>query len=158
MKRSFIAVLTGIVFSTLLATASAGPILQLRLASETALDDAERMTYVTHNDGHTNIIVLYVQKAVLLDESMLKSAFATKDVLGQQMIDLTFNTAGTEQFAKITSENVGKQLAIIIDGKIYQAPVIRMGISSGMAAISGSFSKAETQDLVKKLNEAAGKK
>jgi len=75
--------------------------------------------------------------------------------MGHPMIELTFNGAGTERLAQVTSDNIGKQLAIIIDGKIYQAPSIRMGISGGTAAISGSFTKAETEDLVKKLNEAA---
>jgi preprotein translocase subunit SecD len=155
MKKSIIAALAGIAFSMFISTAaSAGPVLQLRLASETASDDAERMTYVTHNAESSWTNVLYVQKAVLLDESMLKSAYSTNDALGHLNIELIFNDTGRERFADVTSKNVGKQLAIILDGKIYQAPSIRMGITGGTAQISGRFSKAEVKNMVKKLNEA----
>jgi preprotein translocase subunit SecD len=158
MKKSIMAVLAGFVFSMFISAASAGPVLQLRLAGEKASDDAERMTYVTHNAEHSYTNVLYVEKTVLLDESMLKSAYATNDALGHLNIELTFNDTGKERFAQVTSDNVGKQLAIIIDGQIYQAPSIRMGITGGTAQISGNFGKKEANELVKKLNEAVKSK
>ena len=51
------------------------------------------------------------------------------------------------EFAKITRENVGKQLAIVLDGKVHSAPVIREAIPSGEAQITGSFDLNEARDL-----------
>jgi len=57
----------------------------------------------------------------------------------------------------MTRRNVGKRLAIIIDGQVYSAPVIRTEISGGKAEISGNFSEQEAKDLAKKMSEAVAK-
>lgn len=158
MKKLLLAVSAGFAFSMFIAAAaSAGPVLQMRLAGETASDGAEKMSYVTQYNQHSSTNVLYVQKAVLIGDSMLKSAKVGTDAFGHPEIELTFNEAGTKRFAEVTRQNIDKKLAIIINGEILQAPVIRMEISGGQAVIAGSFSKEEASDLVKKLNEAAGK-
>ena len=100
----------------------------------------------------------YVDKAVLLDQTALKSAKAGTDKRGYAKIDVTFTEAGAKSFADITRENLNKQLAIIVDGQVREAPRIASEISGGKAVITGSFSKQEAKDLAKKLNEAAKKK
>jgi preprotein translocase subunit SecD len=156
MKKLLLAVLAGIGLSMFMAaTASAGTVLQMRLADNKASDGAEQMSYVTQHDGDTSTTVLYVQKEVLLDDSMLKSAKAGTDSLGHPNINITLNDAGKKRFAEVTRENLHKKLAILIDGKIYTAPMIQQEITGGTAQISGSFSKEEAKDLAKKLNEAA---
>ncbi len=157
MKKLLLAVSAGFAFSMFMAAASAGPVFQMRLAEDTASDGAERMSYTTHYDGHDVTNVIYVQKAVLIGDSMLKSAKVMTDAFGHSEIELTFNETGTKRFAEVTRQNIDKKLAIIINGEILQAPVIRMEISGGQAVISGSFSKEEASDLVKKLNDAAKK-
>ncbi len=70
-------------------------------------------------------------------------------------VGITFNDEGKALFAKITRENVGKQLAIYLDGAPISAPVIREEISSGNAEISGNFKLEEAKQLVGRLNSGA---
>ncbi len=60
---------------------------------------------------------------------------------------LNFNSRGAAVFERVTGENVGKRMAIVLDGKVYSAPNIRERIGGGRASISGSFTTAEAQDL-----------
>ena len=56
---------------------------------------------------------------------------------GQVDVNLTFTSEGRKTFAKITGDNVRRQLAIILDGVVYSSPVIRERIAGGQASISG---------------------
>ncbi len=67
-------------------------------------------------------------------------------------VSLTFNDEGKALFAKLTKENVGKQLAIFLDNQPISAPVIREEIADGKAQITGRFTVAEAKKLVDDLN------
>src|SRR5581483_8184342 len=101
MKKSITAVLAGVAFSMFISAAAAAPVLQLRLAADEQSEGTEKMTYTTQPDDHGVVNVLYVQKEVLLDETMLKSANAVTDALGHNNILLTFNEVGTKKFADV---------------------------------------------------------
>lgn len=75
--------------------------------------------------------------------------------MNEPTVGITFNAEGKELFAKITRENVGKQLAIYLDGSPISAPTIREEISSGNAEISGSFKLEDAKQLVGRLNSGA---
>ncbi|MFA6350259.1 MAG: protein translocase subunit SecD, partial [Candidatus Omnitrophota bacterium] len=62
-------------------------------------------------------------------------------------VTLQFNSNGAKKFAEITAANIGKRLAIVLDGKIQSAPSIREAIPSGEAVITGRFSVEEANDL-----------
>jgi preprotein translocase subunit SecD len=68
---------------------------------------------------------------------------------------LNFDSEGAKLFEKITSENVGKQLAIFLDGQPISAPVIQEAIPGGQATITGKFTATEARDLVRNLNFGA---
>ncbi len=68
---------------------------------------------------------------------------------------LTFNTEGAERFKKLTEENVGSILAIILDGVPISEPVIQEAIPNGRATISGNFTPDEGRELVRNLNFGA---
>ncbi|HEU4677110.1 MAG TPA: protein translocase subunit SecD [Candidatus Paceibacterota bacterium] len=70
-------------------------------------------------------------------------------------VSLTFNSEGADLFEQITSANVGKQLAIFLDGDIVSSPRINEGISGGHAVISGNFTADEARELVRNLNFGA---
>jgi len=70
-------------------------------------------------------------------------------------VSLRLNSGGTKKFAKITRENVGKRLAIVLDGKVKSAPVIKEPIPSGNAEISGKFNVQEAKDLALVLRAGA---
>lgn len=70
-------------------------------------------------------------------------------------VALTFNDQGAKLFEKITERNVGKQLAIYIDGQLISAPVVQEKISGGRAQITGDFTVQEAKALARNLNAGA---
>jgi preprotein translocase subunit SecD len=62
-------------------------------------------------------------------------------------VELILNSKGARDFEKITSENVKRRLAIVLDNKVYSAPVIQERIGGGRASITGSFDIKEARDL-----------
>jgi SecD/SecF fusion protein len=70
---------------------------------------------------------------------------------GEPKISLTFNNEGARIFGDVTSRNVGRQLAIILDGELYSAPVIRQEILGGTSEISGGFALQEAGELANVL-------
>jgi len=71
------------------------------------------------------------------------------------LVGLEFNSEGTDLFSKITSENKGQILAIVLDGNVLSAPNIKDAITNGKAQITGSFTPVEARDLVRNLNYGA---
>jgi preprotein translocase subunit SecD len=66
---------------------------------------------------------------------------------GKPYVSLTLNRQGTRIFSEVTGANIGKQLSIVLDGKIHSAPVIKSKIPSGQAEITGNFTMEEAKDL-----------
>lgn len=74
---------------------------------------------------------------------------------GEPTITLAFNDEGKKLFAEITQANVGKRVAIYLDGSPISTPMVREAITDGNAVISGSFSLKEAKDLKGRLNSGA---
>ncbi|OHA92404.1 MAG: protein-export membrane protein SecD [Candidatus Zambryskibacteria bacterium RIFCSPHIGHO2_01_FULL_46_30] len=74
---------------------------------------------------------------------------------GAPLIGLEFTSEGADLFAKITRENIGKPLAIILDGAVLSQPVIQSEITGGRAQITGQFTPDEAKALVRNLNYGA---
>lgn len=70
-------------------------------------------------------------------------------------VSLEFDSQGARQFERISGENVKKQLAIVLDGTVYSAPVIQEKISGGKASITGTFTMEEARDLAIVLRAGA---
>ena len=70
-------------------------------------------------------------------------------------VSITFDGKGGREFDRITSENVKKRMAIVLDNTIYSAPVIQERISGGRAQITGTFSTQEANDLAIVLRAGA---
>ncbi len=68
---------------------------------------------------------------------------------------LEFNSEGAELFRQITSQNIGKRLAIFIDNALISAPNVNEEISGGKAQITGTFSVKEAQTMVRNFNSGA---
>lgn len=71
------------------------------------------------------------------------------------VVNIQFNSEGSQRFARLTQKNVGKQFAIILDGKVISAPVIEEAILSGQSRISGSFTAESAKELAIALNSGA---
>lgn len=74
---------------------------------------------------------------------------------GAALVGLEFTSEGSLIFAKITRENIGKPLAVVLDGAILSAPVIKSEITGGKAQITGNFTPDEAKSLVRNLNYGA---
>jgi preprotein translocase subunit SecD len=74
---------------------------------------------------------------------------------GEPVVSFRFDTAGGRRFGEATSQNVGKQLAIVLDDQVISAPQIREPILGGSGVITGGFSVAEAQDLALLLRAGA---
>jgi len=92
---------------------------------------------------------------VLLEGSALKTAGVSRDQLGLPSVSFELNSQGANTFAKITRENIGKQLAIMLDNKEQSAPTIDSEISGGSGIIRGRFSIEEANNLANLLKSGA---
>lgn len=74
---------------------------------------------------------------------------------GAPEVQITFNDAGAQIFAKITAANVGKPLAIFLDNNLIESPTVQEAIPNGKAIISGNFTVDTAKQLVERFNAGA---
>ena len=84
---------------------------------------------------------------VVLTGSDLKDARAQISQGNQAVVGLEFNSDGADKFADLTAKNIGKQIAIVLDGEVLTAPVVQEAITGGRAQISGSRSIEDAERL-----------
>lgn len=77
----------------------------------------------------------------------LKDSKASADQSGQPVVTLQFNDEGAKKFADLTARNVGKQIAILLDGKVLTAPRVSEPITGGNAQITGSKDAQDAEHL-----------
>jgi protein-export membrane protein SecD len=95
-------------------------------------------------------------KEVAVSGDDLQAASATIDpMLGQPCIGFEFTASGAAALARLTRENIGKPFAIVLDGKVLSAPVIRTEIPSGRGLITGSFTVGEASRMALLLRSGA---
>ena len=108
----------------------------------------ELLTTSEFRPGKAPLVQYYfVENRWVMDGKGVRDAFPVRDQFGQRQISLSFNPEGAARFAQVTTENVGRQLAIVLDGKLYCAPNIKEPITGGNASISGSFSEEECKNI-----------
>ncbi len=130
------------------------PVLDFR--TENPVKDAPQQA-VVGKDGNVTIDP-YASKYV---KTELTGRFLDKAILefdqstGEPKVGLQFDAEGSALFEKITGENVGKTVAIFLDGQPISIPVVNEAISGGKAQISGNFKAVEAKLLVGRLNSGA---
>src|SRR5690242_6413241 len=97
------------------AAPSSTPVFQIHLVDTTPTSTSEEMTLASKVQN----VRVNVQKEILMDEKGVKSASVRTGEQGQTQIEIVFTDAGKKRFAEITRQNIGRQLAIIIDGRLY---------------------------------------
>ncbi|MFA5156386.1 MAG: protein translocase subunit SecD [Candidatus Omnitrophota bacterium] len=98
---------------------------------------------------------MLVEAQAALTGGALSSATVRFGDMSEPVVGLQFNADGAKKFAELTAANVGRRLAIVLDGKVQSAPTIREAIPSGEAVISGRFSPEQAQDLALVLRVGA---
>lgn len=111
-------------------------------------------------DKKTNKVIeetpYLVKKRVMLTGDMLTAAEVRYDPdFNEPYVSINFNSLGAKTFFDLTSANVKKRLAIILDDHVYSAPVIQEAIAGGRAQVTGSFTTNQAKDLAIALRAGA---
>lgn len=106
-------------------------------------------------DGRMFLYAIKVERAdgkAPLDGSVISDARATYSQNGADAeVSMSMNSNGITEWAQLTADNIGKCVAIVLDGYVYSAPVVRQKIEGGNSSISGNFTIQEAQDLANVL-------
>ena len=133
--------------------------LQFKLvASDPAAAGVETLsgTEVDPVTGRPSAVTYKVERAVIMTGDVVSDARHRPGQFGESpYVAITLDNRGARIFERVTTENVGRQLAIILDGKVQSAPVIRERIGGGRAVVSGSFTLDEARDLAIVLRAGA---
>ena len=98
----------------------------------------------------------FVSKRIILSgDNLLDAQPRMNNETNETVVSFTLDRVGAKRFGKATSTGIGKQLAIVLDGKIISAPVIRDTIASGSGQISGGFTFQSATDLALLLRSGA---
>jgi len=121
------------------------------------VEDSRKLERALQGDLTPNTEILYdrddgtpyliSKRTLLTGDSLTNASVDLSDPSEGPAVSMNFNRRGGRQFALITEENVGRQLAVVLDDVVYSAPVIREKIPGGRARISGSFTVEEATDL-----------
>jgi preprotein translocase subunit SecD len=124
------------------------------------LPETSEIVYQRRVDKETKTerkVPYVVQKRTLLTGGELTRAEVQADSNspGNWQVAIEFTATGTRIFAELTEQNVGKHLAIILDGNLYSAPRINERIPGGRAVITGQFTVEDARDLAIVLRAGA---
>ena len=122
------------------------------------MSDAEAAKYgdIILPDAEQPGVKYLIKEIQILDGSMLTDAQVQFDQnTNQPMISFALNSEGAAIFGDFTERNVGNHLAIVLDGKVFSAPVINERIGGGHGQISGNYTAQGAQDLAIALRSGA---
>ncbi|MDX2004605.1 MAG: protein translocase subunit SecD [Meiothermus sp.] len=102
-----------------------------------------------------DLIKLSDMGPVLLSGAQLQTANVVTDQFGRNVVSFTLKPEGTQTFADITTRNINRQLAIVLDDRVYSAPNIQSPITGGQGQITGAFTVEEASDLALVLRSGA---
>ncbi|MCW8895916.1 MAG: protein translocase subunit SecD [Sulfurimonas sp.] len=120
-----------------------------RAARVYTMSDSDAAAYgdVILEDVANSKIKHLVREIPILDGGMLTDAHVGFDQNNRPLINFSLNAEGAEIFGDFTGKNVGNHLAVVLDGKVYSAPVINERIGGGSGQISGDYTVMEAKDL-----------
>jgi hypothetical protein len=95
---------------------------------------------------------LRVLREVILDGSDVESASIANDRGDVKELLLVLNGKGAQKFTEATTANIGRRLAVVWNGRVINAPVIRTAIAGPNVKVTGNFSESEAQMLLEALN------
>jgi len=108
-------------------------------------------------ESGANKVYYIVNKVAQVTGRELKNAFVSRDDTGRPAVSFNLNATGAQKFGRLTEENIGRELAIVLDGQVVSAPVLRSRITDNGQITGGGngFSPEEAKDLVLVLKSGA---
>ena len=94
---------------------------------------------------------LVVKRRTEISGKSVANAFRSVDQLGRAVVIIEFNPDGRQKFGQLTEQNIGRRLAVILDGQVYSAPVIRSAIYGSCEISGGNMSATEAEELASVL-------
>lgn len=130
--------------------------LEFRLVADPGYN-ANDVEMLNEYDSQGNVVATYpVEKRVMVQGEDLTDAQPGFDQrTGEPVVNFRFNLRGGQRFGEVTSANVGRPFAIILDGKVISAPRILGPITGGSGQISGRFTVQQANDLAVLLRAGA---
>jgi preprotein translocase subunit SecD len=95
--------------------------------------------------------VLIDRTALLSATSIVETTGAKNDRRSVAMLKLTFTTDGLRKFTEVTTAQVGKQVGVLIDGKLIATPTVREALPGNSIMLTGNFSKEEADAMAAKI-------
>tara|TARA_B100001093_G_scaffold518080_1_gene601720 strand:+ start:9198 stop:10739 length:1542 start_codon:yes stop_codon:yes gene_type:complete len=123
--------------------------LNFRLVSENSEFGTEEL--ISENEEKLNVS----KRIVMSGENLIDAQPSIQNQNNEPTVSFTLDRVGAQKFGRATTDNVGKRLAIVLDGEIVSAPNINEPITSGNGMISGNFSFQEATDLALLLRSGA---
>ncbi len=111
---------------------------------------AEKLRYEDNTEE-----AMVSKRIILSGDNLLDAQPRMNNETNETVVSFTLDRVGAKRFGKATSTSIGKQLAIVLDGKIISAPVIRDTIASGSGQITGGFTFQSATDLALLLRSGA---
>ena len=141
-------------------TAAVNAIIYSELAKQVLPTDMKLLWSAKPADGLTvkNVYELHALKvtqtsgrAPLEGDVVTNASDQFNNLTGQPEVSMSMNSEGARRWAALTKANVGKAIAIVLDGVVYSAPRVNGEISGGQSSISGNFTVEDTKDLANTL-------
>lgn len=126
-----------------------------KMIGETPVLDFRTLKAGATTSSTTLDVMNNFEVSALTGRYLTKASLAFEPTTNRPMVSLQFNDEGAKLFAEITKANVGKQVAIFLDGVPISSPVVNEEITGGKAVISGTFTVEEARTLVGRLNAGA---
>jgi preprotein translocase subunit SecD len=122
------------------------------LSKDDALDFGD---LILPDSANPQIKYLVKQIPILTGSQVVDAKVAFDQKTNQPIINFTLSSYGGKVFGDFTAKNVGKRLAVVLDGKVFSAPVIRERIGGGSGQISGNFTIEEAGNVAIALRSGA---
>ena len=140
-------------------TAAINKLIHSQLAKQILPSDLKLLWGAKPADGlnKKNVFELYALKVTTsdgrapLEGDVVTDAKDNFDQHGRPEVSMTMNSEGAREWAALTKANVGKAIAIVLDGVVYSAPRVNGEITGGQSSISGNFTIEDTKDLANTL-------
>jgi len=145
-------------FATFTALAAQGSVFEMRRVEQRGA--AKTTSFKLQNAGRVDTVAL--SNEVLLDRSALSGARVTEErvavtsgrnpeLKAVPAIQLSFTGAGQKRFAELSKSLAGKQIGVVMDGRLVAAPILRDNVAGNSVTLTGAFTKNDAEALVAKV-------